>query len=146
MANLREIKGRIDSVKSTMQVTRTMEMISTARIRRALDRAERAMPFKQALTRMLANVAGAARDGGQPLLRVPMHGVEEPLGDPAGAQHPPPHRGSGHRVRGAWGGERDHAPIIALLAPECSRGTSEGIEGAAAADLGPVDPACFRTV
>ena len=52
-----------------MQVTRTMEMISTARIRRALDRAERAMPFKQALTRMLANVAGAARDGGQPLLQ-----------------------------------------------------------------------------
>ena len=42
MANLREIKGRIDSVTSTMQVTRTMEMISTAKIRRALDRAQEA--------------------------------------------------------------------------------------------------------
>ena len=51
-----------------MQVTRTMEMISTARIRRALDRAEEAMPYKQALTRMLANVAGSAKDGSQPLL------------------------------------------------------------------------------
>lgn len=52
-----------------MQVTRTMEMISTTRIRRALDRAEEAMPYKDALTGMLANVAGTAGDGGQPLLR-----------------------------------------------------------------------------
>lgn len=59
MANLREIKRRIDSVKSTMQVTRTMEMISTAKIRRALDNAQAAEPFKDAITRMLANVAGA---------------------------------------------------------------------------------------
>ena len=60
MANLRDIQRRMGSIRSTMQVTRTMEMISTARIRRALDRAEEAMPYKQALTRMLANVAGAA--------------------------------------------------------------------------------------
>ena len=51
-----------------MQVTRTMEMISTARIRRALDLAEEAMPYKQALTRMLANVAGAAGKTRHPLL------------------------------------------------------------------------------
>ena len=69
MANLREIKGRIDSVKSTMQVTRTMEMISTAKIRRALDRAKEAEPYKDAITRMLANVAGAGFDASQPLLQ-----------------------------------------------------------------------------
>ena len=69
MANLREIKGRIDSVKSTMQVTRTMEMISTAKIRRALDRAKEAEPYKDAITRMLANVAGAGFDTSQPLLQ-----------------------------------------------------------------------------
>ena len=68
MANLREIKGRIDSVTSTMQVTRTMEMISTAKIRRALDRAKEAEPYKDALTRMLTNVAGAGFDSSQPLL------------------------------------------------------------------------------
>ncbi|MGL5174472.1 MAG: ATP synthase F1 subunit gamma, partial [Olsenella sp.] len=39
MANLREISRRMSSISSTMQVTRTMEMISTARIRKALDRA-----------------------------------------------------------------------------------------------------------
>ena len=59
MANLREIRRRIDSVKSTMQVTRTMEMISTAKIRRALDNAQAAEPFKDAITRMLSNVAAA---------------------------------------------------------------------------------------
>ena len=69
MANLREIKGRIDSVKSTMQVTRTMEMISTAKIRRALDRAKEAEPYKDAITRMLANVTGEGFDATQPLLQ-----------------------------------------------------------------------------
>ena len=62
MANLREIKGRIDSVTSTMQVTRTMEMISTAKIRKALDRAKEAEPYKDAISRMLANVASAGFD------------------------------------------------------------------------------------
>ena len=69
MASLREIKGRIDSVTSTMQVTRTMEMISTAKIRRALDRAQEAGPYKEAITRMLANVASAGFDESQPLLQ-----------------------------------------------------------------------------
>ena len=36
-----------------MQVTRTMEMISTARIRKALDRAEAAAPYKAAITRKI---------------------------------------------------------------------------------------------
>lgn len=68
MANLREIARRRDSVKSTMQITRTMEMISTARIRKALDRAEQAEPYKDAITRMLANVATAGFDTSWPLL------------------------------------------------------------------------------
>ena len=69
MANLRDIQRRMSSIRSTLQVTRTMEMISTARIRRALDRAEEAMPYKQAITRMLANVDGAAGAGDHPLLQ-----------------------------------------------------------------------------
>lgn len=69
MANLREIKARIDSVKSTMQVTRTMEMISTAKIRRALERAQEAEPYKEAITRMLSHVAGASAHSDEPLLQ-----------------------------------------------------------------------------
>ena len=68
MANLREIQDRIDSVRGTMQVTRTMEMISTAKIRRALERAQEAEPYKDAITRMLANVAGAIPNVEEPLL------------------------------------------------------------------------------
>ena len=68
MANLREISRRMSSIKSTMQITRTMEMISTARIRKALERAEQAEPYKDAVTRMLANVASAGFDSSQPLL------------------------------------------------------------------------------
>ena len=53
-----------------MQVTRTMEMISTARIRAALERAEDAAPYKDALTRMLAAVAaaGGTKKADHPLL------------------------------------------------------------------------------
>ncbi|MGI6231070.1 MAG: ATP synthase F1 subunit gamma [Tractidigestivibacter sp.] len=69
MANLREIQRRMSSIKSTMQITRTMEMISTARIRRALRRAEEATPYKDAITHMLANVASAGFDDSQPLLQ-----------------------------------------------------------------------------
>ena len=68
MANLREIQRRRTSIQSTMQITRTMEMISTARIRKALARAEEAEPYKDAITRMLANVAAAGFDSSQPLL------------------------------------------------------------------------------
>ena len=68
MASLREIQRRMSSIKSTMQITRTMEMISTARIHKALQRAEEAEPYKNAITRMLANVAEAGFSSDQPLL------------------------------------------------------------------------------
>ena len=57
MANLRDIKKRISSVTSTKQITRTMEMVSTAKIRRALDRAHQAEPYKTALTDVMLTVA-----------------------------------------------------------------------------------------
>ena len=68
MANLREIQRRMGSITSTMQITRTMQMISTARIQKALVRAEDAAPYKDAITNMLANVAGCGFDSSQPLL------------------------------------------------------------------------------
>lgn len=70
MANLREISRRMGSIRSTMQITRTMEMISTARIQKALKRAEEATAYKDAITNMLSNVAGSAPDSSQPLLSV----------------------------------------------------------------------------
>ncbi|NLH92429.1 MAG: ATP synthase F1 subunit gamma, partial [Atopobium sp.] len=66
--NLRDIKKRLSSVTSTRQITRSMEMVSTAKIRRALERANEAGPYKEAITRMLDNVAGAGSEVGEPLL------------------------------------------------------------------------------
>ena len=69
MSNLRELKRRIDSISSTRQITRTMEMVSTAKVGEALERASAAAPYKEAITRMLANVADAVHgDVEHPLL------------------------------------------------------------------------------
>ncbi len=68
MANLRDIKRRIASVKSTKQIARTMEMVSTAKIRRALDAAYAAEPYKDAITLMLVNVAASHPSVSEPLL------------------------------------------------------------------------------
>ena len=71
MANLRDIRKRISSVQSTEQITRTMEMVSTAKIRRALDRAMQAEPYKAALTDVMLTVAQDAEvAGNNPMLNV----------------------------------------------------------------------------
>ena len=76
MANLRDIQRRMNSVRATMQITRTMEMVSTAKIRSALERAEEAGPYKDAIARMLANVASSANGAkNQPLLET--HDIED---------------------------------------------------------------------
>ena len=58
MANLREIKKRIGSVSTTEQITRTMEMVATAKIKRALDREKRSEAFRDAITDVMLTVAG----------------------------------------------------------------------------------------
>ncbi len=68
MANLRDIKKRITSVKSTKQITRTMEMVATAKIRRATDRVVAATPYSEAMLEMLGNLAGKAGEASHPLL------------------------------------------------------------------------------
>ena len=68
MANLRELQRRMVSIRSTMQITRTMSMISTARIQKALAASTSAGAYKSAITNMLAHVASAHFDTSQPLL------------------------------------------------------------------------------
>ena len=68
MANLRELQRRMVSIRSTMQITRTMSMISTARIQKALAASMSAGAYKSAITNMLAHVASAHFDTSQPLL------------------------------------------------------------------------------
>ena len=70
MANLREIQRRMSSIKSTMQITRTMEIdLHGAHPLGAQEGGRRRTPYKEAITNMLANVASAGFDDSQPLLR-----------------------------------------------------------------------------
>lgn len=70
MPNLRDIKQRIVSVESTRQITRTMEMVATAKIRKAQDRIENARPYALALAEVLGNVVRSVTDVKHPLLEV----------------------------------------------------------------------------
>ena len=70
MANLRDIKKRIGRAQSTRQVTRTMEMISTAKIRKAQERIEGSRPYSDAMAEMLGRVAAEAKSASHPLLEV----------------------------------------------------------------------------
>lgn len=73
MANLRELKKRINSVSTTKQITRTMEMVSSAKISRALARANQSEPYREAITDVMLTVAGDVRANGTstPLLQDP---------------------------------------------------------------------------
>jgi F-type H+-transporting ATPase subunit gamma len=60
MASLKEIRGRIASVKNIRKITRAMEMISAARLRRAEQRIEALRPYADAIRRMTSRASQAA--------------------------------------------------------------------------------------
>jgi F-type H+-transporting ATPase subunit gamma len=62
LANLKDIRGRISSVKNIRKITRAMEMISAARLRKAEQRIEHLRPYADALRRMTARAAQAAEN------------------------------------------------------------------------------------
>jgi F-type H+-transporting ATPase subunit gamma len=68
MANLRDIKKRIGSVHSTRQITRTMEMVATAKIKKAQEKIEAARPYAFAMVEVLQNVARYVQGATHPLL------------------------------------------------------------------------------
>jgi F-type H+-transporting ATPase subunit gamma len=62
MASLKEIRGRIGSVKNIRKITRAMEMISAARLRRAEQRIEHLRPYADAIRRMTSRASQAAEN------------------------------------------------------------------------------------
>jgi F-type H+-transporting ATPase subunit gamma len=60
MANLLDIRRRIRSVKNTRQITRAMQMVSAAKLRRAQERALAPRPYAQMLTNVLKSMASRA--------------------------------------------------------------------------------------
>ncbi|MEG0376638.1 MAG: F0F1 ATP synthase subunit gamma, partial [Raoultibacter sp.] len=57
MPNLHDIERRIGSVSSTKQITRTMEMVAAAKIRRSNERVAAATPYSTSMVEILAHVA-----------------------------------------------------------------------------------------
>jgi F-type H+-transporting ATPase subunit gamma len=68
MANLRAIRKRISSVKSTQQITRAMKMVSAAKLRRAQEGINAARPYARKMREVVTAVAGRAGSGAHPLL------------------------------------------------------------------------------
>jgi len=60
MPNLKDLKVRIESVKSTRKITSAMKMVAAAKLRRAQEQAEASRPYAQRMERMLGSLAAAA--------------------------------------------------------------------------------------
>jgi len=59
MPSLKDLRVRIDSVKSTQKITSAMKMVAAAKLRRAQESAEAARPYAQRMERMLGSLAGS---------------------------------------------------------------------------------------
>src|ERR671917_429637 len=62
MASLKDIRGRIGSVKNIRKITRAMEMVAAARLRRAEQRIEHLRPYADAIRRMTSRASQAAEN------------------------------------------------------------------------------------
>ena len=69
MPSLKDLRMRIDSVKSTQKITSAMKMVAAAKLRRAQEQAEAARPYAERMERMLGSLAGSmASAAGAPKL------------------------------------------------------------------------------
>lgn len=70
MPSLKDLRNRISSVKATQKITKAMQMVAAAKLRRAQEAAESARPFAERMESVLTNlnVRVTARDNASPLL------------------------------------------------------------------------------
>ncbi|OUX42157.1 F0F1 ATP synthase subunit gamma [bacterium TMED277] len=64
MPNLKDLKIRIDSVKSTRKITKAMQMVAAAKLRKAQESAERGRPYAEKMRGIVANLANTATESG----------------------------------------------------------------------------------
>ena len=57
MANLKDLRNRISSVKSTQKITSAMKMVAAAKLRRAQERVESARPYAEKMQRIISSIA-----------------------------------------------------------------------------------------
>lgn len=63
MASLKDLRNRIASVKATQKITKAMQMVAAAKLRRAQNAAEAARPYADRLESVLGNIAGNIASG-----------------------------------------------------------------------------------
>jgi F-type H+-transporting ATPase subunit gamma len=70
MPSLKDLRVRINSVRSTQKITSAMKMVAAAKLRRAQEQAEAARPYAERMQRVLSSLAAsvAGREGAPPLL------------------------------------------------------------------------------
>jgi F-type H+-transporting ATPase subunit gamma len=71
MSKTRELKRRIRSIGKTRQITKTMEMVSTSKLKRASDRVHAARPYAERLRAVIGRLIGPELRARYPLLREP---------------------------------------------------------------------------
>ena len=64
MPSLKDLRNRIASVKATQKITKAMQMVAAAKLRRSQETAEAARPYSQRMGAVLANIASAASGEG----------------------------------------------------------------------------------
>ena len=63
MPSLKDLKNRIGSVKSTRKITKAMQMVAAAKLKRAQDAAAASRPYAQRMASVVANLAGSMGEG-----------------------------------------------------------------------------------
>ena len=70
MASLRDLRRRIRSVKSTQKITKAMELVAAAKMRRAQERVESARPYSEEITNVVADLFARNPEYKHPYLQV----------------------------------------------------------------------------
>jgi len=65
MPSLKDLRNRIASVKATQKITKAMQMVAAAKLRKAQAAAEQARPYAERMGKVLSNLAGGIAAGGQ---------------------------------------------------------------------------------
>ncbi|MFN3859739.1 MAG: F0F1 ATP synthase subunit gamma [Caulobacter sp.] len=68
MASLKEMRNRISSVKATQKITKAMQMVAAAKLRRSQDAAQNARPYAERMGAVIANLAAGVSGDGAPAL------------------------------------------------------------------------------
>jgi F-type H+-transporting ATPase subunit gamma len=79
MASLKEMRNRIGSVKATQKITKAMQMVAAAKLRRAQDAAQNARPYAERMAAVIANLAAGVDGDGAPKLLVGTGAVQRHL-------------------------------------------------------------------